>query len=163
MSSDLTLAPIDIVRLYGLSFKIEFGFKQAAHVIGTFDYHFWTKHMKPLKRGNGNQYLHRESEKCRDAIRSTLHSYHVHLFMGVVTQGLMHYLAACHTDLVWKCFGSWLRTIRQGVAPSERVVSLAMRNTLDEFLVVCSATNSVAKFIMARQGRGNHQFWSDAA
>ncbi len=83
--------------------------------------------------------------------------------MGVVTQGLMHYLSACHTDLVWKCFGSWLRTIRQGVAPSELVVALAMRNTLDEFLVVGAATNNVAKFIIERQSRGDDQDWSETA
>ena len=82
MSSDLSLEPIGIVRIYGLRFKIEFEFKQAAHVIGSFHYH-------------------------------------VLLFMGVVTQGLMHYLASCHTNLVWKTFGSWLCTIRQGFAPSE--------------------------------------------
>lgn len=163
MCSDLTLAPIEIVRLYGLRFKIEFGFKQAAHVIGTFDYHFWMMDMKPLKRHSGNQFLHKETARYREAVRNKLHTYHVHLFMGVVTQGLMHYLSACHTDLVWKCFGSWLRTIRQGVAPSELVVALAMRNTLDEFLVVGAATNSMAKFITERQSRRNNQGWSNAA
>ena len=98
----------------------------------------------------------------REAIRSTLHSCHVHLFIGVAAQVLMHYLSACHTNSVWKYFGSWLRTICQGVAPSELIVALAMRNTLDEFLVVGFATNNVAKFITERQYRGNGQFWSDA-
>jgi hypothetical protein len=163
MSSDLSLEPIDIVRIYGLRFKIEFGFKQAAHVIGSFDYHFWMMDMKPSSRKKGNQYLHRESEKYRQAVRQKLHTYHVYLFMSVITQGLMHYLASCHTDLVWKSFGSWLRTIRQGVAPSERVVALAMRNTLDEFLIVCSANNNVAKFITERQSRDNGQSWGTAA
>jgi len=163
MCTDLTLAPIDIVRLYGLRFKIEFGFKQAAHVIGTFDYRFWMMDMKRLKRGSGNQYVHKESAEYRQAVRKKLHTYHVHLFMGVVTQGLMHYLSACHTDLVWKSFGSWLRTIRKGVAPSELVVALAMRNTLNEFLVVGCASNSVAKFITEKQHRENTQLWSKAA
>lgn len=163
MCSDLTLSPIDIIRLYGLRFKIEFSFKQAAHVIGTFDYHFWMKDMKPLKRRNGNQYPHKESKKYREGIRNKLHTYHVYLFMGVVTQGLMHYLSACHTDLVWKSFGSWLRTIRQGVAPSERVVALAMRNTLDEFLIGGNSNNNITKFIIQRQRRTNKQFWKAAA
>ena len=163
MCSDLSLAPIDVIRLYGLRFKIEYGFKQAAHVIGTFDYHFWMMNMKPLKRGNGNQYMHKESPEYRRDVRAKLHTYHVHLFMGVVTQGLMHYLSACHTDLVWRSFGSWLRTIRKGVAPSERVVALAMRNTLDEFLIVGCASNSIAKFIIEKQCRGNTQALSEAA
>ncbi|MFT5501054.1 MAG: hypothetical protein ACI88G_001187, partial [Woeseiaceae bacterium] len=85
----------------------------------------------------------------------------MYLFIDVVTQGWMHYLSACHTNLVWNSFGSWLRTIRKGVAPSERIIALAMRNTLDEFLVVGCATNSVAKYIIARQRRGNTQAWCE--
>lgn len=130
MSTDLTLAPVDVVRLYGLRFKIEFGFKQAAHVIGAYDYHFWMADMKKISRRGGNQYMHHESEDYRDAVRRKLHDYHVFLFMGVVTQGLMHYLSACHTQRVRESFGSWLRTIRKGVAPSELVVQRALRNTL---------------------------------
>ena len=44
-----------------------------------------------------------------------------------------------------------LRTIRQGVAPSELVVSISMRNKLREFLVVGSADNELAKFVYSRQ------------
>ncbi len=119
--------------------------------------------MKPLKRNNCNQYLHKETPEYRAEVRNKLHTYHVHLLMGAVTHGLMHYLSACHTDLVWKCFGRWLRTFRQGVASSWRVVALAMKNTLDEFLVVGAAINSEAKFITERQSRGNGQAWRDAA
>jgi hypothetical protein len=36
MCTDLTLSPLDIVRIYGLRFKIELSFKQALHVIGAY-------------------------------------------------------------------------------------------------------------------------------
>jgi len=57
------LSAADIIRLYGLRFKIEHTFKQAVHSIGTFAYHFWMKEMKPLRRRKGDQHLHRETQK----------------------------------------------------------------------------------------------------
>ena len=163
MCTDLTLEAVEIIRLYGLRFKIELGFKQATQVIGTFNYHFWMMDMKPLKRRNGNQHLHRESDAYRRAVRRKMTDYHVFLFAGVVAQGLMHYLSSCHTDAVWRSFGSWLRTIRKGVAPSEMVVTMALRNTLSEFLLVCSGSNILAKFIEERQDRSRADFFRKAA
>ena len=90
-------------------------------------------------------------------------AYHVFLFAGVVAQGLLHYLSSCHTETVWRSFGSWLRTFRKGVAPSEMVVTMALRNTLPEFLLVCSPSNSMAKFIQQRQDPGRADFFRKAA
>jgi len=151
MSTDTALSATEIIRLYGLRFKIEHAFKQAVHIIGTFSYHFWMKEMKPLRRRNGNQYLHMESKAYRDGVKRKIHAYHVFVQAGIVSQGLLQYLAACHTELVWKSFGSWLRTIRPGVAPSELVVATALRHCLPEFLSVNSKSSNLAKFIAERQ------------
>ncbi len=151
MSPETSLDPIDIIRLYGLRFKIEHAFKQAVHVIGSFSYHFWMKDMKPLKRRNGNQYLHRESEDYRQAVKRKVRAYHVFVHAGIVSQGLLHYLASCYPKQVWCSFGSWLRTIRPGIAPSELVVSMALRNSFPEFLLANSHSLSFAKFVTQRQ------------
>jgi len=151
MCTDTSLSAIEIIRLYGLRFKIEYGFKQAVRVVGTFSYHFWMKKMKPLRRRNGNQYLHRESEEYRQAVKRKMNAYHLFIFAGVVSQGLLQYLAATAPKLVWTSFGSWLRTIRPGIAPSELVVATALRHSLPEFLLNTAENNNLAKFIVDRQ------------
>jgi hypothetical protein len=151
MTTDTSLSAIEIIRLYALRFKIEHGFKQAVRVVGTFSYHFWMKKMTPLRRKNGNQYLHRESSDYRQAVRRKINAYHLFIHAGVVSQGLLQYLAANFPRLVWVSFGSWLRTIRPGIAPSELVVATALRHSLPEFLLNTADSNNLAKFIVDRQ------------
>ena len=70
---------------------------------------------------------------------------------GIVAQGLLQYLSATFPALVWSSFGSWLRTIRPGIPPSELVVATALRHTLPTFLMNSTQHCSLAKFIVERQ------------
>ena len=151
MCTDSTLSAADIIRLYGLRFKIEFTFKQAVNRIGTLAYHFWMRKMKPLKRRNGNQYMHRESLEYRDLVKRKLRAYHLFIQAGLIAQGLLQYLALAFPQLVWDSFGSWLRTIRAGIPPSELVVATALRQRLPQFLLDNSQGNIFTKFILDRQ------------
>jgi hypothetical protein len=151
MCTDISLSAIDIIRLYGLRYKIELSFKQAVHVIGSFAYHFWMQAMKPLRRRSGNQHLHRESLYYRNAIKRKMNAYHLFIQAGIVAQGLLQYLAVTSTQLVWDSFGSWLRTIRPGIPPSELVVANALRQSLPHFLLDSAQSNILAKFIVDRQ------------
>ncbi len=159
MCTDISLSAIEIIRLYGLRFKIEHSFKQAVRLIGSFAYHFWMQDMKPLRRRNGNQHLHRESLDYRNAIKRKIHAYHVFIQAGVICQGLLQYLAVAFPTLVWHSFGSWLRTIRPGIPPSELVVAHALRHSLPEFLLNADQRNFLAKFIVERQDAGKMQMF----
>ena len=155
MCTDTTLSAVDIIRLYGLRFKIECSFKQAVRQIGSFAYHFWMKDMIPLRYHNGNQYLHRKSADYRSRVKRKMRAYHAFIQAGVVAQGLLQYLAVVAPKLVWDSFWSWLRTIRPGIPPSELVVANALRQTLPDFLLAPAKTDSLTKFITDRQDTQN--------
>jgi len=151
LSTDLALDPIDVIRLYGIRFKIELSFKQALRVLGAYAYHFWMMTMRPLpSHRSGNQYLHRESDHYRAAVHRKIAAYHRHIQLGLVAQGLLQYLAVRSPAIVWACFGSWLRTIRPGIPPSEKVTALALRHALPEFLAGSAADHALVKFLRDR-------------
>jgi hypothetical protein len=159
LSTDLTLDALEVVRCYGTRFKIEVAFKQAVHAVGTWCYHFWMADMEPRPNRSGNQHVHRKSDRYRAHVRRKLAAYHCHLQVGAIAQGALQILSILHADTVWRRFGSWLRTIRPGIAPSETVVSLALRQCLPEFLVTNNQTNDLAKFISANLDLDRAEGW----
>jgi hypothetical protein len=150
LSTDLSLAALQIIELFGVRFKIEVSFKQAIYTIGTYAYHFWMRTMTPRPRRSGNQYLHRKSPRYRQMLRRKIGAYHAHIQLGLIAQGLLQTLALLRTAAVWKRFGSWLRTVRPGILPSELVVTLALRHSLPLFLADSSHDHLLAKFIRQR-------------
>ena len=119
--------------------------------------------MKPLKRRSGNQYMHMETEHYRQAVRRKLGEYHCFLQTDVIEQGLLQMLAILYPETVWLRFGSWLRTIRPGVAPSEQVVVLALRECLPEFLAGFRKTNPLAKIISENLDVDRAEGWHQAS
>ena len=150
MSTNLELSALEVIELYGLRFKIEVSFKQAIHTVGTYLYHFWMSGMTPLRRKSGNQYMHRESEEYRQAVRRKINAYHRFIQIGVVAQGIMVAISTTVPHIVWRSFGSWLRTVRAESCPSEMVVSTALKNNFPEFLLTGSIAGNLVKFIRQR-------------
>ena len=106
--------------------------------------------MTPLRRVSGNQYLHRKSDAYRNAVRRKIAAHHRHIQLGLIAQGLLQILSTTKPKLVWRSFGSWLRTVRPGLAPSEQVAAVAFRKTLPEFLASTAKPSILVKFIRDR-------------
>jgi hypothetical protein len=106
--------------------------------------------MTPISRKSGDQYLHRKTAVYRDAVRRTRAAYHRHIPLGLVAQGVLQLLAATVPALIWRSFGSWLRTIRPGLAPSEQVVAIALRHSLPHVLGDEAHASILTTFLRAR-------------
>jgi hypothetical protein len=89
--------------------------------------------MKPLKRGDGNQHVHRTSDAYRGAIRRKLAAFHLHVQLGCIAQGLLQHLSLNYTAEVWLCFRSRLRTMNPALPPSELVAANALRAAIPGF------------------------------
>jgi 3-oxoadipate enol-lactonase len=55
---------------------------------------FWMMEMTPLRYRNGDQYLHRKTERYRKQVRTKIHAYHAFIQTGVIAHGMLQYLSA---------------------------------------------------------------------
>jgi hypothetical protein len=147
MSTDTSIEPINIIKLYGIRFKIEVAFRQAVHTIGAFNYHFWMKGMKKIKKGEKDQFLHRKSEQYRKNVKRKMKAYNTHIQLGLIAQGVLQYLSLVEKTTVWDNFNSWMRTMKKDNCPSEHVVSLTLASKLPEFLAFLKKEDNWKKFI----------------
>jgi hypothetical protein len=150
LSTAPPLDPLAIIRLEGVRFKIEVSFKQAGQPVGIYSCHFWMGARPPITRRSGNQYLHHKSEAYRAQVRRKRRADMCCIQTGVIAQGLLQILSVLHSQMVWSCFGSWIRTIRPGIPPSEQVVGMALRHGLPELLAGGEKNSALAKFINER-------------
>ena len=116
-------------------------------------HHFRMKKMTPISRNSGNQHLHRKPKSYRAIARRKLAAYHRFVQLGLIAQDILLALNTTAPERVWGAFGSWFRTIRPGICPSEAVTMMALRNTLPDFLGDSSPVTNIAKFIVHRCAR----------
>lgn len=150
MTTHLGLDPLEVVRLYSYRFKIEVSFKQAVRTVGAPAYHFWSKTMRPIHRGSGDQYLHRATPEYRRHVRRKLEAYDLHAQLGCIAQGLLRHLAVNLRSEVWGEFRSWMRTMDVRATPSEAAAAQALRASLPDFLTGSPPEGIFEKFLIER-------------
>lgn len=128
-------------------------------VLGVYPYHFWMRSMDKTKRTADTQHLHHKSQTYCDAVRRKLGAYHRHIQLGLIAQGILQYLAVIYPQLVWNSFGSWLRTVRPGIPPSEFVTSIALANSLPQFLAHRQSESLFKKFLRKNLDAGRSEAW----
>lgn len=154
MTNEWEMLPSEAIRTYHARFGIEMSFKALIHTVGGFAYHFWMKEMKKIRRWNRGQYMHREPKKYREKVKQKLNTYHAYINLAAIAQGLLSYLAIHHSKKVWLSFGSWMRTIRMDLAPSESVAAEALKNSFLEFLHSTDDPLSFKKFLARKVDLG---------
>jgi hypothetical protein len=120
MSSDLDLAPSEIVRIYSFRFKIEVTFHVMKHLVGAFYYHFWTQALPKLK-GCGRRDLDRLTAKELQKFDQAVEAIERFVNLGGIALGLLQFLALTRSELVWNSYQGWMRTYSSEI-PSERIV-----------------------------------------
>jgi len=147
MTTKLDMMPLDVILLYGHRFKIETGFRQAVHVMGTYAYHFWMKSMIPIARRSKGQDLQDATTRYKKQVRRKMKAYHMHVQLGCIAQGLMLHMAIQYRSMVWRHFRSWLRTMDPARPPSELVVAYVLRDQLHELFTVLAQDPRAEKIL----------------
>ncbi len=101
----------------------------------------------PVNRKRKKQHLHRKPAWHRDAIGRKMDTHHRFIQTNLIAQGDMVALATTEPALLWRLYGSGLRTMRSGIA---HPVSCALQRTLHHFLAGTSPAHTLAKFIQER-------------
>jgi hypothetical protein len=144
LSTDMTLQASQVLELYGHRFKTEVTYKSFKHELLAFMYRFWTLAKPKSVRNPGDTFTHRCTIEERGRIDLKLAAYNYFLQIAVISQGILQMLAIKSANKILKNFPEYIRTIRNGVLPSEFLTRKVLRKTYKEFMA-CSKNSFPGK------------------
>jgi len=152
VSTDLTMMPEAILRLYGYRFKIECSFRELKQVIAGFTYRFWSKTMPRLNRFAKKGYdplatVTNEGDRTR--IINAFNAIEGFVMVAVIAFGLLQISALCFAHEINASNFRWLRS-RTNDTPSEATTAHFMRKSI--FRMIASRQDlSIMQFIHDHQ------------
>lgn len=153
VSTDLTLAATDIIRLYGYRFKIECTFREMKQVIGAFGYRFWSKSMPKLNRFLKKEEAHPleavQGEQDRRRIEQTIQAIEGFVMCQCIAMGLLQLIALRFSGRTPGLFFRYLRTPSHAVV-SEATVAAYLRTSIFR-LFAQNPHVSITKIIKSKQ------------
>jgi len=134
VSTDLTLAPAQVISLYCRRFKIECAFRELKQVVAGFSYHFWSKAMPKLQKFKNNDTNHENLKNVADPrkrklIKSTVKAIEGYVQISVIALGLLQLLGLLFGQEINCNNRRFMRTV-SNVVPSERTVTDFMRKNI---------------------------------
>jgi len=127
MSSDLNLAPQDVIFIYSLRFKIETSFDEQKNDMGCFAYHFWTSALAKRRRWK-NADLPDDAKLCKrinDAKKAT----DAFVCLNTIATGILTIIAFSHNREIWQRYPGYIRTLRS-VVPTVATTKLTLSHVL---------------------------------
>ena len=118
VSTDLTLEPLSIIRLYSYRFRIECTFRELKQQVGAFCYHFWSRHMPKLnyyqKKDEPEPLDLVEEEKSREKVLSAVRAIEMHMAMSCIAMGILQSISICFIGKVSSSHLRYQRTPSKG-------------------------------------------------
>lgn len=133
-STDLTLLPSQIIRLYSYRFKIECSFRELKQVVAGFSYHFWSKAMLKLKKFKSNAENQAALEsitdpRAKELIANTVKAIEGYAQIGIIALGLLQLAGLMFGNDINRSGNRFMRTVSSST-PSERTTADFMRKNI---------------------------------
>ena len=130
MCSDLHQDPVAALELYCVRTWIEVMFHNLKHLIGAFQFRFWSKRLPPHSRTpKANRTLTAPAPADLGAVQQCWEAYERFVMLGAIALGLLQLIALKFTTTIWQQHVGFLRT-RSRALPSERTVKQVITSLL---------------------------------
>jgi len=153
VSTDITLSPTAIVRLYGYRFKIECTFRELKQVIGGFSYQFWCKSLpkenRYSKKGEKKAIEQVTSSKHQMSIQKTVKAIEGYVMFSCIALGLLQMASLHFSDHIRKKNIRYLRTPSKSIVSEASVVHYFRANLFR--LLGRSPHLTITRFIFEKQ------------